>query len=75
MAQVIEAIYTNGMLKVVGRLPLEEQQRVRLIIEPLDADDARRQAAVARFKAGVASSSFRSEGRPLPRRDELHDRV
>lgn len=74
MAQVIEAIYTNGMLKLAGRLPLEEQQRVRLTIEPLDAAADQREAAVARFRAGVERMGFRSQG-PLPSREEQHDRV
>lgn len=74
MAQIIEAIYSNGMLKILGDLPLEDQQRVRLTVEKLDDATARREAAVARFKAGVEQMSFRSRG-PLPSRDELHDRA
>jgi len=73
MAQMIEAIYTNGMLKLAGSLPLEEQQRVRLTIEKLGTVVDRREAAISRFKAGVKAMGFRSLG-PLPNRDELHDR-
>ena len=38
MAQVIEAIYTHGVLEPKGKLALRESQRVRLIVEPLDED-------------------------------------
>ena len=36
MSQIIEAVYENGSLKLLGDLiePLAEGQRVRLIIEP-----------------------------------------
>ncbi len=74
MAQIIEAIYTNGMLKILGDLSLEEQQHVLLTIEPLDDVEAKRKAAIARFKVGVERSSFQSQG-PLPSRDDLHDRA
>lgn len=73
MAQIIEAIYTNGTLKLIGSLPLADQQRVRLTVEPLDPAANQREAAIARFKAGVAKMDFHLKG-PLPSRDELHDR-
>ena len=49
MAQFVEAVYTNGVLKPKEELGLREAQRVRLIIEALDGDadrgEARRTAA------------------------------
>jgi predicted DNA-binding antitoxin AbrB/MazE fold protein len=74
MVQVIEAVFSEGVLKPVGELQLREQQRVRLIIESVDAaQDFDRAAALSRLRAGIASMSFSSSG-PLPGRDEMHDR-
>jgi predicted DNA-binding antitoxin AbrB/MazE fold protein len=75
MAQVTEAIYSNGVLNPVEELALQEGQRVRLIVEPLDENTARtdRSAAFARLLAGIERMQFFSRG-PLPTRDELHDR-
>ena len=73
MTQITEAIYTHGVLKPVADLGLREQQRVRVIVEPLEEGREDREAAVARLKAGIASMQFCSNGR-LPTRDELHDR-
>lgn len=74
MVQVTEAIFSQGVLKPVDELQLREQQRVRLIIEPVDsALDSDRAKALNRLRAGIASMSFTSSGRP-PTRDELQDR-
>ena len=75
MAQLIEAVYTNGVLKPKEELGLREAQRVRLIVEPLDddADRGDRPAALRRLLAGIEGMRFSSRGR-LPSRDELHDR-
>ena len=74
MVQVTEAVFSQGVLKPVGELQLREQQRVRLIIEPVDAgQEFDRTAALNRLRAGIASMRFSSSG-PLPARDELHDR-
>ncbi len=73
MTQRIEAIYTDGILKPTGELPLRDNQRVRLTVETIDEPNMDREAAVARLKAGIASMRFFSEG-PLPNREELHDR-
>ena len=74
MVQVTEAVFSQGVLKPVGELHLREQQRVRLIIEPVDVgQESDRTAALNRLRAGIASMSFSSSG-PLPSRDELHDR-
>ncbi len=73
MTQTIEAIYANGVLKPLDGLHLREQQRVRLILEPIQDAATDRQAALERLRAGIASMQFYSEGQ-LPPRDELHDR-
>lgn len=74
MTRVTEAVYTQGVLKLTSELDLREQQRVRVIVEPIEDGRSDRDAAVARLKAGIASMQFFSNGR-LPTRDELHDRV
>ncbi|MCK4660392.1 MAG: antitoxin family protein [Phycisphaerae bacterium] len=74
MANVIEAIYSNGVLRPVDVLELPEQQRVRLTIEPIDAGpDVDREAALQRLMERLEKSTF-SYGGPLPTRDELHER-
>jgi predicted DNA-binding antitoxin AbrB/MazE fold protein len=73
MTQIIEAIYTDGVLKPTAELPLRDNQRVRLTVETMDETNTDREAAVTRLKAGIASMRFFSEG-PLPGREELHDR-
>jgi len=73
MTQITEAIYTHGVLKPAAELNLREQQRVRVIVEPIEDHRGDRDAAVARLKAGIASMQFFSNG-PLPTREDLHDR-
>ncbi|MFG0283191.1 MAG: antitoxin family protein [Phycisphaerales bacterium JB039] len=77
MVRIIEAVFTDGVLKPVDPLPLREQQRVRLTVEEMAPEAATtngdRQAAVAQFLDGVKRSRFRSTG-PYPTRDELHER-
>jgi predicted DNA-binding antitoxin AbrB/MazE fold protein len=74
MAQIIEATYSEGMLRPDVPLDLHESQRVRLTIETLSPlDRQKRLEAIARLKEGIRSMNFRSSG-PLPSRDELHDR-
>jgi len=65
MTQITEAIYTLGVLKPAVDLNLPEQQRVRVIVEPIADGLGDRDAAVARLKAGIASMKFFSKG-PLP---------
>ena len=75
VTKVIEAIYEDGMLRPVGDLELAQNQRVRLIVQTIDAASApSREAAVQRLRSGIAAMNFRLRG-PLPRRDELHDRA
>ena len=74
MVKVTEAVFSNGVLKPVDELQLQEQQRVRLIIEPVDGGhDSDRAAALRRLQSGIEKMSFSSSG-SLPSRDELHDR-
>ncbi len=73
MTQITEAIYTHGVLKPAGELDLREDQRVRVIVEPLDEQREDRAAVLTRLKAGIASMQFFSNGR-LSSRAELHDR-
>ena len=75
MAQFIEAVYTNGVLKPKEGLVLREAQRVRLIVDAIDddADRGDRPAALQRLLAGIEGMRFFSRER-LPSRDELHDR-
>ena len=73
MTRVTEAVYTKGVLNPAEDLGLREDQRVRLIVEPVDDKPEDRAAALARLKAGIAMMQFFSQG-PLPSREELHDR-
>ena len=74
MTQTTEAVLIQGVLKPAVDLNLGEQQRVRVIVEPLDDGLGDRETAVARLKAGIASMKFFSEG-SLPRREDIHDRT
>jgi len=74
MTQITEAVFTQGVLKPAVDLNLREQQRVRVIVEPLDDGLGDRETAVARLKAGIASMKFFSKG-SLPRREDIHDRT
>ena len=74
MTQVTEAVYAGGVLKPDVPLNLPDQQRVRVIVEPLQGrGQTNRAAALDRLRSGIQQMDFRSRG-PLPRRDELHDR-
>ena len=74
MPQSTEAVYSDGILKPTRELSLRDQQRVRLIVEPIDEGPEDRQAALIRLRAGIARMQFFSKG-PLPTREELHDRA
>jgi len=73
-SQVTDAIYTGGVLKLLGSVSLHESERVRLTIERTEAPDPGRQTALERLRAGIEQMQFFLSG-PLPSRDELHDRV
>jgi predicted DNA-binding antitoxin AbrB/MazE fold protein len=70
MTKVTEAVYSRGVLKPAEDLGLAEDQRVRLIVETVEAKPEDRAAALARLKAGIAKMQFFSQGR-LPSREEL----
>jgi len=72
--QVIDAIYTGGVLKPLGSISLHESERVRLIIERKEMSAPNRRAALQRLRAGIEQMQFFLSG-PLPSRDDLHDRV
>ena len=74
MTQMVEAIYTAGVLKLLEALTLADQQRVRVTIETVEArPPGERKAAVQRLMDRLAKSTF-SYGGPLPTREELHAR-
>lgn len=78
----VEAIYSNGVLKPVQDIDLDDQQRVRLTIEPVDAgpsdngangpDRATRAEARRRLIEFLKAAPLCLTG-PLPKRDELYD--
>ena len=74
MTKVIEAIYSDGVLKPVEALELPDDQRVRLTVEPIDGDqNLNREEAKKRLIERLKHSELRLTG-PLPTRDELHER-
>ena len=73
MTRVTEAVYTRGVLKPAEDLGLRDQQRVRLIVEPLDDGPEDREAALAQLRTGIATMQFVSQGRLLSP-EVLHDR-
>lgn len=70
-----KAIYADGVLKPEEKLDLPDQQRVQVIIQPIEEREGiDRDAALNRFFEHVSCSKFSYTG-PMPTRDELHDRV
>ena len=49
MSQLIDAIYEEGVFKPLKPVQLNESERVRLIVEPVDMDP--RRALIERLKA------------------------
>jgi len=80
MIRNVEAVYVNGGLKLVDRLPLRENERERVSIDQLDTPERPAAAAAAaaaaagrgevtdRFRDGVAASRRKTAG-PLDGRD------
>ena len=69
MVQVTEAIFSQGVLKPVSELQLREEQRVRLIIEPVEVGGGSdRTATLNRLRAGIGSdtSGPRARSRAAP---------
>ncbi len=74
MTQITEAVYADGVLKPDDRLPLRQNERVRLIIQSLEAPGTNdRQRAIDELRASIGRGPFRSD-RPYPNRDQLHKR-
>jgi len=74
MTRITEAVFTGGVLKPLEELALRESERVRVIVQSLEATPIDRVAALQRLFAGIEAMSFSSTG-PLPPRDDLHDRI
>jgi predicted DNA-binding antitoxin AbrB/MazE fold protein len=67
MVQVIEAVFTDGVLKPVGDVSLAEGQRVRLGVEPIDEKSvadlaASRSMALKKLLDGIERMRFYSAG-------------
>jgi hypothetical protein len=72
MTTQVTATFVNGMLKPDRALPLAEQARVRLTIEPL-AEQLEPMEAWQSLKAWIKQNPLHGLGRH-PTRDELHER-
>lgn len=74
MAQ-IEAVFQGGVFKPLGSVALAENQRVRLIMEPLAASDARAwlERVRARQQAFVARHGFLPDSTPDIAEDRTRD--
>ncbi len=74
MVQITDAIYSQGVLKPVDPLNLVDNERVRLIVQPIRGlSTEERHAALSRLFAGMDSMDFYLTG-ALPSREELHER-
>jgi len=71
-SQVTDAIYSEGVLKPLGSVSLNESERVRLAIERTEPSEPDRQLALERLRAGIEQMAFFLSG-PLPSRDDRHD--
>lgn len=75
MLRSVEAIFTNGVLRPLENLGLAESQRVRITVEVVDdaVDMESRRVAMRALFERMDENAARF-GRPLPTRDELHER-
>lgn len=74
MTTQVTATFVNGMLKPDQSLPLAEQARVLLTIEPLEAwSEEKAQAAWEELKRMIKEHPLHLGGEKLTR-DELYDR-
>jgi len=74
MVRIVEAIYSDGVLRPVETLELAERQRVRLTIEPVDPRSENERTQARRELIERLKRSKLSYGGALPTRDELHER-
>lgn len=74
MATTVTATFANGVLTPDQALPLAEQERVKLTIEPIDGwTEEKAQAAWEEFKRMIAEKPLHLGGEKFSR-DELYDR-
>jgi predicted DNA-binding antitoxin AbrB/MazE fold protein len=72
MTTQVEATWSDGVLKPDERVPLPEQTRVRLTIEPIEKHSPSTEAW-ASLKQWIRENPLHGLGRRLTR-DELHER-
>ena len=74
MAQVVAATFKDGVFEPDHRPALADSARVRLVVEPIDADEeVGRQESWAVLQRLWQTSTFTSGGDRLSR-DQLHER-
>jgi predicted DNA-binding antitoxin AbrB/MazE fold protein len=74
MVQVFAATFEDGVFKPDQQPALSDSARVRLVVEPLDANEAARaDESWAALQHLWSASSFNSGGDRL-NRDQLHER-
>ena len=74
MAQVVSATFKDGVFKPDQRPALADSARVRLVVEPIDADEsALREESWATLQRLWQTSTFNSGGDRLSR-EQLHER-
>ncbi len=72
--QETDAVFRNGVLEPLQTLDLDEDERVRLVVEkPPAGTRSEGSVLLARLREGFERMSFRSTG-PYPGRERLHDR-
>jgi hypothetical protein len=74
MVHVVAATFKDGVVKPDHPPVLSDSARVRLVVEPIDADEsARRDASWAAIERLWQTSTFNSNGDRLTR-EQLHER-
>jgi predicted DNA-binding antitoxin AbrB/MazE fold protein len=74
MVQVFAATFEDGVFKPDQRPALSDSARVRLVVEPMDADEsARADESWTSLQQLWSTSGFNSGGDRL-NRDQLHER-
>jgi predicted DNA-binding antitoxin AbrB/MazE fold protein len=73
MVQIFAATFKDGVFKPDQRPALSESARVRLVVETIDDETARRGESWASLQRLWDNSRFNSRGDRL-KRDELHER-
>ena len=74
MVQILSATFKDGVFKPDERPALSDASRVRLVVEALDADDARRRAESWEILKQIWSTTTFNSGGDRLTRDQLHDR-